>query len=79
MAKTTTHFLQGQDLELVEAFTSELKWTGLTHKCSSKELEAYYIAFHECDPLPRVPPHRSEISAISPGDGKEGGYSQYQQ
>lgn len=78
MAKTTTHFRQGQDLELVEAFTSELKWTGLIYKFSSKELEAYYIAFHECNTPPSVPPHRSEISAISPGDGKEVGYSQYQ-
>ena len=51
MAKATTHFLQGQDLELVKAFTSELKQTRRTHKCSSKELEAYYIAFHDCDPL----------------------------
>ena len=47
-AKATTHFLQGQDLQLVEAFTSELKQTRHTHKCSSKKLEAYYIAFHEC-------------------------------
>lgn len=50
-AKATTHFLQGQDLQLVEAFASELKQTRHTHKCSSKKLEAYYIAFHECDPL----------------------------